>query len=198
MDAVNIEIADGVTTYHSSSFEDARDAKARIIQWVGEDALKAKVVMDDASVVVGSWLMSIALMMKYVQWKKENKGQTSPLLTYMVFVNSVLWITCSLGVAVEVLFQLLPWALGLISRVDVLLTRTLFWYFGHALVYFWLLPAYMAWYVIVPKIIGAKIFSDTLARLSFIFFLITSILAARFLSTLISSEIFLIPCIIVV
>ena len=53
MDAVNVEIADGVATYHSSSFEDARDAKARIIQWVGEDAIKTKVVMDDASVVEG-------------------------------------------------------------------------------------------------------------------------------------------------
>ncbi|ATP39689.1 cytochrome C [Solibacillus sp. R5-41] len=125
-------------------------------------------------VVVGSWLLCVPQFMKYFQWKKENKGQTSPLLTYMAFINSLLWVTCSLGVAVEVLFQLLPWSLGLIARVDVLLTRTLFWYFGHALVYFWLLPAYMAWYAIVPKIIGAKIFSDSLARLSFILFLLFS------------------------
>jgi cytochrome c oxidase subunit I len=125
-------------------------------------------------VVVGSWLLCATQIMKYYQWKKENPGQITPLLTFMAFVNSLLWITCSLGVAVEVLFQLLPWSLGLIARVDVLLTRTLFWYFGHALVYFWLLPAYMAWYVIVPKIIGAKIFSDSLARLSFILFLLFS------------------------
>ncbi|MEK4629218.1 MAG: b(o/a)3-type cytochrome-c oxidase subunit 1 [Solibacillus sp.] len=125
-------------------------------------------------VVVGSWLLCGTQIMKYYQWKKENPGQTTPLLTFMAFVNSILWITCSLGVAVEVLFQLLPWSLGLIARIDVLLTRTLFWYFGHALVYFWLLPAYMAWYVIVPKIIGAKIFSDSLARLSFILFLLFS------------------------
>lgn len=109
-------------------------------------------------VVVGSWLLCIMQIMKYYQWKRENKGQTSPLLTFMAVVNSILWITCSLGVAVEVLFQLLPWSLGLVERVDVLLSRTLFWYFGHALVYFWLLPAYMAWYVIVPKIIGGHIF----------------------------------------
>lgn len=52
--------------------------------------------------------------------------------------------------------------------VNVLVSRTLFWYFGHPLVYFWLLPAYMTWYVILPKIIGGKIFSDSLARLSYI------------------------------
>src|SRR5690625_5440248 len=33
----------------------------------------------------------------------------------------------------------------------------------------------MAWYVIIPKIIGAKIFSDALARLSFILLLLFSI-----------------------
>lgn len=126
-------------------------------------------------VVVGSWLLCAPQFMRYAQWRKENKGQTSPLLAFMAVVNSLLWFVATLGVAVEVLFMLLPWSLGLIERVDVLLTRTLFWYFGHALVYFWLLPAYMAWYAIVPKIIGAKIFSDALARLAFMLFLIFSV-----------------------
>ena len=82
-----------------------------------------------------------------------------------------MWIICSLGVAVEVLFQLIPWSLGWVDKVDVLLSRTLFWYFGHPFVYFWLLPAYMVWYAVIPKIIGGKIFSDSLARLSFMLFL---------------------------
>ena len=125
-------------------------------------------------VVVGSWLLCGIQVAKYFQWRKANPGQTSPLLAFMVTVNCLLWYIASLGVAIEVLFQLLPWSIGLVDRVDVLLSRTLFWYFGHALVYFWLLPAYMAWYVIIPKIIGAKIFSDSLARLSFMLFLIFS------------------------
>lgn len=125
-------------------------------------------------VVVGSWLLCATQIMKYIEWRKANKGQTSPLLMFMAVVNSILWITATLGVAAEVLFQLLPWSLGLVERIDVLLSRTLFWYFGHALVYFWLLPAYMAWYVVIPKIIGAKIFSDSLARLAFMLFLLFS------------------------
>jgi cytochrome c oxidase subunit I len=126
-------------------------------------------------VVVGSWLGGAGMIMKYVQWRKEHKGEPSPLLTFMAVINMVLWITATLGVAGTVLFQLLPWSLGLVDRVDVLISRTLFWYFGHPLVYFWLLPAYMAWYVIIPKIIGGKIFSDSLARLSFVLFLLFSI-----------------------
>lgn len=118
-----------------------------------------------ALVVVGSWISTVGQILKYVEFKKKNPGKKSPLLSYMVAINGVMWIVCSLGVAATVLLQLIPWSLGLVERVDVTLSRTLFWYFGHALVYFWLLPAYMCWYAIVPKIIGAKAFSDNLARM---------------------------------
>ncbi|MEI5907250.1 b(o/a)3-type cytochrome-c oxidase subunit 1 [Bacillus spongiae] len=126
-------------------------------------------------VVVGSWIGGASVINEYIKWRKANPGQPSPLLTFMAVINTVLWIVATLGVAATVLFQLLPWSLGLVERVDVLVSRTLFWYFGHPLVYFWLLPAYMAWYVIIPKIIGGKIFSDSLARMSFILFLLFSI-----------------------
>ena len=128
-----------------------------------------------ALVVVGSWIGTSGQILKYVEWRKANPGQPSPLLTFMVVVNLAMWIICSLGVAVEVVFQLIPWSLGWVDKVDVLLSRTLFWYFGHPLVYFWLLPAYMVWYVVIPKIIGGKIFSDSLARLAFLLFLLFSI-----------------------
>ena len=54
MDAVNVEIAGDKVTYHSTSFEDARAVKARIIQWVpAEENVNVKIVMDDASVKEG-------------------------------------------------------------------------------------------------------------------------------------------------
>ncbi|MBM7647942.1 cytochrome c oxidase subunit 1 [Bacillus ectoiniformans] len=126
-------------------------------------------------VVVGSWIVGFAQVAKYMEWRKQNPGQPSPLMTFMAVINVALWFVATLGVAAEVLFQLLPWSLGLVERVDVLISRTLFWYFGHPLVYFWLLPAYMCWYVVIPKVVGGKIFSDSLARLSFILFLLFSI-----------------------
>lgn len=93
----------------------------------------------------------------------------------MVVVNTLLWLVATIGVAATVLFQMLPLSLGMVDSINVLVSRTLFWYFGHPLVYFWLLPAYMCWYVVIPKIIGGKIFSDSLARMSFILFLLFSI-----------------------
>lgn len=47
----------------------------------------------------------------------------------------------------------------------MLLSRTLFWFFGHPLVYFWLMP----------RLIGGRVFSDNLARLSFLLLLLFSI-----------------------
>jgi cytochrome c oxidase subunit I len=126
-------------------------------------------------VIVGSWVAGAAQIMAYTKWRRNNPGKSSPLLSFMAIVNTFLWIVATLGVAATVLIQILPWSLGLVDRIDILVSRTLFWYFGHPLVYFWLLPAYMAWYAIVPKIIGGKIFSDSLARLSFILFLLFSI-----------------------
>ena len=126
-------------------------------------------------VVVGSWVGGGALLTAYFSWRKRHPKQVSPLLAFMVVVNTLLWLVATIGVAITVLFQMLPWSLGMVDTINVLVSRTLFWYFGHPLVYFWLLPAYMCWYVIVPKIIGGKIFSDSLARMSFILFLLFSI-----------------------
>lgn len=128
-----------------------------------------------ALVIIGSWIAVFVNFHQLYRWKKAHPGEKSPLLAYMVVINMLLWIIASAGVAASVLIQFIPWSLGYQETINVLVSRTLFWYFGHPLVYFWLLPAYMAWYAIIPKIIGGKIFSDALARLSFVLLLMFSI-----------------------
>lgn len=128
-----------------------------------------------ALVIVGSWLEGISIFRRHYRFRKENPGEKTPLLSFMSVINMLMWQIATIGVAATVLIQFIPWSLGITTRIDVLVSRTLFWYFGHPLVYFWLLPAYMAWYVIIPKIIGGKTFSDSLARLSFILLLLFSI-----------------------
>ena len=54
MDAINVDISGDKVTYNSTSFEDARDLKARIIQWVPyDDNVNVTIVMDDASLKKG-------------------------------------------------------------------------------------------------------------------------------------------------
>ncbi|MBO8171475.1 MAG: b(o/a)3-type cytochrome-c oxidase subunit 1 [Bacillaceae bacterium] len=128
-----------------------------------------------ALLVVGSWFSAFAVFSSYLRWRREHKGESSPLFAFMAVATMILWLHATLGVAVEVVFQLIPWSFGWVDRINVSLSRTLFWYFGHALVYFWLLPAYVYWYVNIPKIVGGKIFSNSLPRLTFLLFILFSI-----------------------
>ena len=67
-----------------------------------------------------------------------------------------------------------PWSLGLVDAIDPIVARTYFWWFGHPLVYFWLLPAYVLWYTCCRAVAGGKLFSDPLARVVFVLFILFS------------------------
>jgi cytochrome c oxidase subunit 1 len=127
-----------------------------------------------ALLVVGSWLAAADWFWSFRKWRTNNPDATIPLQTYMVLFTMLMWYICSIGVALEVVVLLIPWSLGLVTNIDPLLPRTLFWYFGHAVVYFWLLPAYFVWYSILPKLSGGRLFSDSLTRIVFILFLLLS------------------------
>lgn len=125
-------------------------------------------------VVVGTWLVTLNLVITYRAWRAGNREVRTPLPAFMSLVTFVMWTIASLGLAAEMVFMLIPWSLGLVAGTDALLARVLFWYTGHPIVYFWLLPAYVSWYTLVPRQAGGRLFSDPLARVSFILFLILS------------------------
>ncbi len=125
--------------------------------------------------VVGSWFWCVDMLVMMSKWKKANPGQPVPFAMFATAANAVLWLFTSMGVTAEVLFQLIPWSLGWIDTVDVGLARTLFSWTLHAIVYFWLIPAYIALYSFVPKAAGGKLFSDELARISLIMLLVISV-----------------------
>lgn len=54
MDAVNVDIEGDKLTYNSTSFEDAREQKARIIQWVPvKENINVKIIMSDGTAKTG-------------------------------------------------------------------------------------------------------------------------------------------------
>ena len=128
-----------------------------------------------ALLVVGSWVWCLQMVMMMTIWKKAHPGETVPLAMFGTTANAILWFITSLGVTSEVLFQLIPWSLGLIETVDVGLARTLFSWTLHAIVYFWLFPAYIAMYTLLPKAAGGRLFSDQMARVAFILLLVFSV-----------------------
>ena len=128
-----------------------------------------------ALLIVGSWLPLYTWAKMYMAWKKDNPTTKTPLAVLGTLANFIIWFVCTLAVAYEVLVLLLPWAMGWTKTVNVTLARTLFWFFGHALVYFWLLPAYTMFYTILPKLAGGKLFSDLAGRIAAFLFLLFSV-----------------------
>jgi cytochrome c oxidase subunit 1 len=125
-------------------------------------------------VVVGSWIWVALMSINLRAWKKENPGVSIPLAMFGNVAGAYLWAWTSVGAAVEVLVLILPASLGLTDTINAGLARVLFSWTLHAIVYFWLMPTYIAFYTLVPRAIGGRLYSDTMARVAFVLFLVFS------------------------
>ena len=125
-----------------------------------------------ALLLIGSLAWVVIMLVMTLQWKRTNLGQPLPLAMFGTTANAILWCWTLIGVAAEVVFLLIPLSLGWVDTVDVGLGRTLFAWTLHPIVYFWLIPAYIAMYTIVPRAAGGRLFSDEMARVAFIMILL--------------------------
>jgi cytochrome c oxidase subunit I len=125
-------------------------------------------------VVVGSWIWVALMAINLRRWKRDNPGRPVPLAMFANVAGAYLWGWTAIGAAIEILFQILPVALGFKSTIDAGLARVFFSWTLHAIVYFWLMPAYIAYYTIMPRAIGGRLYSDSMARISFILFLVVA------------------------
>ena len=125
-------------------------------------------------VVVGSWIWVALMSINLRAWKRENPGATIPLAMFGNVTGAYLWAWTSVGAATEILVLILPASLGLTDVINAGLARVLFSWTLHAIVYFWLMPAYIAFYTLVPRAIGGRLYSDSMARVAFVLFLVFS------------------------
>jgi len=125
-------------------------------------------------VVVGSWIWVALMGVNMYAWKRQNPGAPVPFAMFATVAGSFLWGWTAVGAALELQFQIIPVALGLRSTIDAGLARVFFSWTLHAIVYFWLMPTYIAYYTIVPRAIGGRLFSDAMGRLAFVLFLVVA------------------------
>jgi cytochrome c oxidase subunit I len=129
-----------------------------------------------AFLLIGGSMIWVALMIvNMVTWKRDHPGQPVPLAMFAITATAMLWAWAASGVLLELAGILLPAAFGLTAEFDVGLGRTLFAVTLHSIVYFWLMPAYIAFYTLVPQAAGGRLYSDTMGRLTFIMFLVFSL-----------------------
>jgi cytochrome c oxidase subunit 1 len=125
-------------------------------------------------VVVGSWIWVALMSVNLRAWKKAHPDEAVPLPMFANLAGAYLWAWTSVGAAIEILFLILPVALGFKNTIDAGLARVFFSWTLHAIVYFWLMPAYIAFYTLVPRAIGGRLYSDVMGRVSFVLFLVFS------------------------
>lgn len=125
-------------------------------------------------VVLGSWIWVALMSINLRAWRKEHPGETVPLAMFGNVAGAYLWAWTSVGAAVEVLVLILPASFGLTDTINAGLARVLFSWTLHAIVYFWLMPAYIAFYTIVPRAVGGRLYSDMMGRVAFALFLVFS------------------------
>jgi cytochrome c oxidase subunit 1 len=129
-----------------------------------------------AFLLIGGSMIWVAVMiLNMTAWKRDNPGRPVPLPMFAIAATAILWAWAAAGVLLELLGILLPRAFGWSDLIDAALARTLFSVTLHAIVYFWLMPAYIAFYTLVPLAAGGRMYSDTMGRLAFIMLLVFSL-----------------------
>lgn len=124
--------------------------------------------------VIGSWIWVGLMVSHFARWKRDHTGLPVPLAMFAFTAGALLWAWTSLGVGSEILFLILPNAFGWTPTIDPGLARVLFSWTLHAIVYFWLIPTYVAFYVLLPAAAGGRLYSDRLGRIAFLQLLIFS------------------------
>jgi cytochrome c oxidase subunit 1 len=124
--------------------------------------------------VIGSWVWGGVMIASYRSWRREHPGAPVPLAMHGMLATIIVWYLATTGIAAEMLGMLIPWSLGWVPTIDPMVARIYFWWFGHPLVYFWLLPAYVIWYTVLPRAVGGRLFSDPLGRMVFVLFILLS------------------------
>jgi cytochrome c oxidase subunit I len=69
-------------------------------------------------VVVGSWFWVALLSVNLGIWKRQHPGEPVPFAMFANVAGAYLWAWTSVGAALELLFQIIPAAVGLTSTLD--------------------------------------------------------------------------------
>jgi cytochrome c oxidase subunit 1 len=125
--------------------------------------------------VGGSMIWVVLMIVNMLGWKRDNPGKPVPLAMFAITATAYLWVWSASGVAAELLGVIAPAVFGATTQIDAGLARTLFSVTLHSIVYFWLMPAYIAFYTLLPAAAGGRLYSERMARLVFIMFLVFSL-----------------------
>jgi terminal oxidase heme-binding subunit I len=107
----------------------------------------------------GSWVI--------VAFLRRRKGRLD-YLSFFIVVTTLLFVLGYIAPFVSTNWELASAFLAL--PLDTLVNQTIFWFYGHAVVYMLFLPAVAILYYVVPLLSGRKIYSEKLAMVAAILY----------------------------
>src|SRR4029453_14624598 len=81
-------------------------------------------------VFAASWVWCVLMLVAMHAWKVDNPSRPVPLAMFGTVANAVMWLWTTVGVAAELLFQVIPASLGLVETIDVGMSRPPFFWFS--------------------------------------------------------------------
>ena len=123
--------------------------------------------------VAGSWIWVGLMVHHFARWKRDHPGAAGSAGDVRQRRRRAACGHGRPGCGAEILFLILP-VLRLDRTIDAGLARMLFSWTLHAIVYFWLIPAYIAFYVLLPQAAGGRLYSDRMGRIAFLLLLVFS------------------------
>ncbi|USZ72391.1 cytochrome c oxidase subunit I [Natronosalvus halobius] len=102
--------------------------------------------------------------------KRENAGQTLPLVTFAAFTTAVIAVEAILGGLAAFSYAFL-WRMEIIASVDAAIYRQLYWIAGHGTQQINLVAMIAVWYFLTHVVGGAEVVSEKVSRTAFILYL---------------------------
>ncbi|SDQ43873.1 cytochrome c oxidase subunit I [Natronobacterium texcoconense] len=120
--------------------------------------------------VIGVVVAALPFFVSLWREKRQNPGQTLPLVTFGAFITSIIAVEALLGGAVAFGSALL-WRLEIVTTLDAGWYRMWFWIIGHGTQQINLVAMITVWYFLTHVVGGAEVVSEKVSRTAFILYL---------------------------
>jgi len=102
--------------------------------------------------------------------KRENPGQTLPLVAFGAFITSIVAAEAIVGGLITYVPTLL-WRVGVLAHIDAAWYRQMYWIVGHGSQQINLLAMISVWYFMTHVVGGAEVASEKVSRSAFVLYL---------------------------
>ncbi|MFB6268808.1 MAG: cbb3-type cytochrome c oxidase subunit I [Halobacterium sp.] len=120
--------------------------------------------------LLGAIVAAVPFLATIWHEKRENPGETLPLITFGAFITSIIALEALVG-GITALVPAFLWRVGFLEHLDAAWYRQMFWVIGHGSQQINLLAMITVWYFMTHVVGGAVVASEKVSRFAFVLYL---------------------------